>query len=347
VAEYPAAHRNDLVARLRSRRGNDHSSAVFEIIVFACLRSLDYEVTVHPELPGGRTRRPDFLAARDGEGFYVEAVLASEFSAEEKAARRQLHIIYQAISSISSPDFALDVHPRGVPPSDVRTRQLKRDLVKWLGGLDVEKVRRAWAEQATSEALPKKVWNEGEWSITFRAWPRASTAHSPVLTIGVQFSGVRWVNVWMPVRDAIVSKGNYYGRLDRPLVVAVNIDAAAVSRSDEIQALFGHEETIVFLDSDRGPEWNRAPDGAWTSHGGPRYRRIAGAWLFRSADAWNFVRQGATLYINPWADHELHGRIVNVASAIVRNDEVQFRAGHSLAEVLNVHSRWPEGPAAP
>ena len=57
--------------------------------------------------------------------------------------------------------------------------------------------------------------------------------------------GLRWVNAWEPLKDAVRSKALRYGELDKPLVVAVNSDQFHLNRIDEVQALYGEEEIVV------------------------------------------------------------------------------------------------------
>ncbi len=72
--DFPEEHRDLLMRRLRSKDFGQFMSAYFEMQVFAMLRRLDCNVTVHPCFPGaGGT--VDFGVTGDREAFFVEATV--------------------------------------------------------------------------------------------------------------------------------------------------------------------------------------------------------------------------------------------------------------------------------
>ena len=66
----------DVRGRLRSKDDRQSKGAFFELYLHECLLRMGYSVTCHPELDG-TSRRPDFLAEKDGRSIYVEARSAS------------------------------------------------------------------------------------------------------------------------------------------------------------------------------------------------------------------------------------------------------------------------------
>lgn len=68
--------RADVRGRLQSRDDRQSRGAFFELYLHECLLRMGYAVTCHPELDG-TSRRPDFLAEKDGRSFYIEARSAS------------------------------------------------------------------------------------------------------------------------------------------------------------------------------------------------------------------------------------------------------------------------------
>ena len=47
------------------------------------------------------------------------------------------------------------------------------------------------------------------------------------------------MNTWESIRDAAIRKGQKYGKLEIPLIVAVNVGEFHVDMIDIMQALFG------------------------------------------------------------------------------------------------------------
>lgn len=136
-SRYPADAQEALRGRLRSADDTAHTSAAFELVLHELLVRAGCQVlAVEPEIDG-TDRSPDFLAqTAAGERFYLEATLATGRSQAEEGADRRLHEALQAIDSVQSPDFFLDVHIAGSPSAPVSGRTLKCRLEAWLQTLD-------------------------------------------------------------------------------------------------------------------------------------------------------------------------------------------------------------------
>jgi hypothetical protein len=77
LEDYPASDRDDLAARLRSARDDQHRSAFFELRLHRLLVDLGHRIlAVEPKLPH-TWKSPDFLIeSREEHRFYLEAVNA-------------------------------------------------------------------------------------------------------------------------------------------------------------------------------------------------------------------------------------------------------------------------------
>lgn len=343
LERYPIEHRTEMEIRLRDRNDRNFASASFELILFACVSSLGYSVQVHPRLPNGNNKRPDFLVRRaGGEDFYLEAVLASEFDAAEIAARRRTNVVLEALEGINSPNFFIGIIAKGNPDTPPPTKKLKRDIQDWLKSLDPDSAKLSHDENGTHD-LPTYSWEHNGWSITFKAIPKRPEArgkHQRV--IGFQFDGARGVNSWEPIRDAIKQKGSRYGELDKPLLVAVNSDSISVDEIDEMQALFGEEE-FIFQTNGPGSEpiIRRKPNGAWHGPKGAQFKRVSGAWLFHSLNCWNPASRAPTLYFNPWANKPLPNQLTALKHARSEDIKMIWKEGIILGDILGLSANWP------
>ena len=114
-----------------------------------CLLRMGYSVACHPELEG-TSRRPDFLAEKDGRSVYVEARSTSISDvAVRKSAR--VNAVYESLDRLDSPNYFhwIEVAKQGDEP--LRARPLRRRLEKWLAGLDPDE------HQLLSEQAAKTV----------------------------------------------------------------------------------------------------------------------------------------------------------------------------------------------
>ncbi|HVL01850.1 MAG TPA: hypothetical protein VM553_18660, partial [Dongiaceae bacterium] len=106
----------DLISRIKSKDRRAFDSAIFEIVLYAIISGLGGKLEVHPMLENGSSKRPDFLVKMPkGEEFYLEAVLASEFSEAEMAAERRKNVVLSAIEKIDSPNFFIGITAEGNP----------------------------------------------------------------------------------------------------------------------------------------------------------------------------------------------------------------------------------------
>ncbi|MCK4830990.1 hypothetical protein KA005_85560, partial [bacterium] len=231
----------------------------------------------------------------------------------------------------------------GNPHTPPRGRPLRGELSRWLESLDPDVVAEEVDENGF-DAIPTMVWRHDNWDIKFEAIPIKSDRRGRgQRVIGTLSGGARWINGWEPIRDAIRSKGNHYGELDKPLVVAVNVDAFSLDRIDEMQALFGQEEYVFNRSNlDAQPEMRRAPNGAWHGREGPQYTRVSGAWLFGTLNPWNVISRKNTLYFNPWSASKLPEFLKQLNHATVVEEKMKWVDGSSLREILGLPESWPE-----
>ncbi|WP_150696765.1 hypothetical protein [Pandoraea terrae] len=130
LERYPGEHRAELLQRLRES-DIQFASATFELFLYTCFLQTGWTVEVHPEVPNGKGKRPDFRVHTDtGDAFYVEATLARELSDQELAAERRKNEVLRAIDDIRSPNFLLEIDVHGSPRSNVPRRNLRHVRAK-------------------------------------------------------------------------------------------------------------------------------------------------------------------------------------------------------------------------
>lgn len=301
-------------------------------------------IEIHPDLDNGSERHPDFLVSfGEGEQFYVEAVLASEHSGIELAAERRKNVVLDSIERIESPNFFLGINAEGNPETPPSGKALRRELSTWLATLDPDAVTNALDEHGL-DGVPKMQWYHDGWKIEFEAIPiKPERRGNGQRVIGMLSGGARFINGWEPIRDALSSKGNRYGELSKPLIVAVNVEAFSLDRIDEMQALFGQEEYVFSRESrEAQPAMRRAANGLWIGPRGPQYTRISGAWLFGGINPWNIVSRKNTVYFNPWARLAPPEDLRRLNHASANDGKMEWVDGITLAELLGISNKWPE-----
>lgn len=344
VRQYPNEEIYEIVARIRSGDDTAFRSSVFELVLHETLHRRGFRLTVHPELPNGRQTRPDFLVeAPNGESFYLEATLASEAGYVDRPSRARIEQFLDVLNKQPHKNFMLDVQNEGYPTSQPGSKQLLRGLHRWLDSLDPDMIAALIAERRFEE-MPLMPWEHSGWEVIFRPIPlsAAKRGRSRRL-IGMYDAGGGVVDHWNPLRKAIRKKGERYGELDKPLLIAVNLDSGFLDRIDERQALFGQEE-FVFRVGDPNAElrFRRKQNGAWIGQNGPEYTRVSGAWIFNDIQASAIVGKRNTIYFNPWASHALTDSLKIFPHVLVQDNKFEELGGEAIATILELDDNWPE-----
>jgi len=345
-SHYPEQDQLDLYGRFRSHDDAQYLSAFFELFLHELLLTLENRVEVHPVLQGN-PRRPDFLVRPQvGSSYYVEAVVATDETREESAARARMNAVYDVINRMDSPNFFIGMKVRGMPDTPPPGRQIRTFLQHQLADLDPDALGRAF-EVGGFQALPHWPYHSEDWHVEFFPIPKSQglRGRPGVRPIGIELGGLQRLDNRVAIRDAIVEKAGRYGELDLPYVVAVDALADFVDRIDIMEALFGKERFIFRggQDGADGPEAApRTPDGAWTSPNGPRYTRVSAVLmairLYPSSIPWSSI----CLYHNPWAARPYEGQINRLPrAAAASEDRMAWHDGISLGQLFQLAADWP------
>lgn len=344
-ARYPVAEREELASRIRSGDDVAFRSGLFELFLHEYLLRKGCLLEPHPLLPNGSLKRPDFLVtAPDGCRFYLEAVSAADRDDRNQAGKKMIATTLQYLSDATHPNFFVKVSSAGYPRTQPSGRRLVTEVLAWLNTLDADNVI-ATSEAKDFDRLPAMEWDHEDLILTISAIPcRPDARGNQRRLIGAQSYGARWVDGWSPIRDAVITKARRYGELDLPLVVAVNVETFRLDVIDETQALFGQEQIIFDMGNTNDElHMERAANGAWMGAGGPRSKRCSGAWLFHDVTPYTVSRRTHTLYVNPWAQHQLHESLLAaVPSSVLVEGELQWTAKERMGTVLGLPEEWPE-----
>ncbi|MDO8040369.1 hypothetical protein [Janthinobacterium sp. SUN137] len=344
LAQYPAKGIDEVVARLTRGNEVDFRSASFEVLIFNYLRRLGYTLEPHPELKNGSKKQPDFhVVAPDGSEFLLEAVLSKEDKGENPAVKAMIGTVMDKLNTRPHDNFRVTFSTRGVPTTQPSGKKILHEVHTWLNTLDPDQIQ---AEHHASffATAPKRDIPHEDWTVSFQPIPippeKRGTAKQ---LIGLIDGGGGVVDSWTPLRESLKEKGQRYGELEHPLLVAVNFSAFNLSDIDEMQALFGQEQFHFPIEGDGEPDFSRAKNGLWIGPKGPRATRVSGAWFFNDLSFHTAARRKGTLYFNPWALHALPAILDQFPHARVGADMKIERGGEvTFADVFKLSSDWPD-----
>lgn len=280
----------DVQGRLRSTDDRQSKGAFFELYLHECLLRMGYSVTCHPEL-AGTSRRPDFLAEKDGRSIYVEARSASPSNVTVRKSAL-VNEVYKSLDKLDSPNFFLwiDVATQGDAPLGVRS--LRGCLERWLAELDPDDSTIVGKRR---DDLPGFPYEDAGWKIDFRAIPKSPEARGRkgVRPLGIFGGGGGRVQDEEGIRGALADKGSAYRSLDAPFVVAIASGSISLKDYDVRNALYGTESTVMA----------RNPDGYW--YGGNRWdhRGVSGVLVVKSLHPAFVGKQQHTIWEHPDPEH--------------------------------------------
>jgi hypothetical protein len=342
--KFPNDDRADLLARFKSADNLQHISASFELYLHELMLKLGFTVEVHPETNTEKDTRPDFKATnKNGLSFYLEAVQSTDSAVEEQGANARLNVFFDTINRLDSSDFFLDIDFNGLPKTPPPGSKLRKQLNRWLDTLNADEVINE-LEIYGPDSLPKFEFVHNGWEAIFQAIPRSPEKRgNPVNNIiGSMSGGARWLNTWESIRDSLMNKGNRYGDLDLPFIVAVNANVFHLDRIDIMQALFGQEQFIVNPNNtDAEPRMKRAPNGLWHWEQGTRYKRISGVLIGFDIKPWTYGVRELVLYLNPWANHVVEGEIRSLPVAQAENNKMIWQNGEYPKDILELPESYP------
>jgi hypothetical protein len=339
----PAEHQADIRGRLRDDNAR-FDSALWELYLHESYRRSGYDVEIHPPVPD-KTTRPDFLARRGSDRFYVEAVSVGR-DQTEIAEKRRLDEVHRVLAEMKVTGFYLSVSKYGIGPRPLPTRKLRSELRRWLAGLDRDQVARdARSSPAVGLArLPDLLWQEDGWSLEIHAMP-VFDDDRPRSALGVTGMGEAIpVDNESGLERVLDSKRSRYGALDAPLVIAIH--SATDIRTYDYQV----ENALYGLARNRPHDRARGPGQLFTE----------GFWYGSSGWRSSHVPQVISLYdLAPWNVTNIRPRLWRTFEPGIAVPQqpgwlAQMRTGEraeplpsdDLADHFGLAADWP-GPDGP
>lgn len=339
--------RADVRGRLQSSDDRQSRGAFFELYLHECLLRMGYAVTCHPELDG-TSRRPDFLAEKDGRSFYIEARSASSSDVAVGNSAR-VNAVYESLDKMDSPNFFLwiDVVRRGDAP--LRARPLRGQLERWLGGLDPDEHTNVANKRR--EDLPGYVHEHAGWKIEFRAIPRSPEARGRegARPLGIFGGQASWARDEEGIRGALNDKGSAYGSVRAPFVVAIASSSMSLDDDDVLNALYGSEvlEWRTYPDGTEETAMTRQPDGYWYRGDHWNHRGVSAVLVVKNLHPAFVGTQQHTIWEHPEPEFAVDEFPIWRRSIVEKGAMTFIQPGHSQNEWFGLGDPWPIGEPFP
>ncbi|MCL4795764.1 MAG: hypothetical protein KJZ84_14480 [Bryobacteraceae bacterium] len=339
---YPSEGTAELIERMKSRDSHGFHSAAFELFVHEILRRRGFRLQTHPKLPTKETR-PDFLVqGPTGQSFYLEAAIASSKDGSSSSAEAMKKSAIEELNKSPHNAFRIMLDSYGDPTTQPGSRKFVGEVHAWLNSLDADGLRKQLETEGLSE-MPQKEWTHEKWNLTLTAVPIQPSLRGTVrgLVSGLM-PEARWMDDRLPLFKKITQKNAHYGDLDRPLVVAVNMQAPGLETIDERDSLFGQE---VWEERPHEPgssgRWVRRPNGAFIRPEGYGCCRVSAAWIFADLSPYTIANRRSTVYLHPAPHFPVPDSLLAFPHARVEAARLRYADGLSIREVLGLTDKWP------
>jgi hypothetical protein len=244
--------RAEVLGRLESGRDETSRGAFWEIYVNALLIWQKCEVQRIPEVRNLST--PDFLAKKEGEGFYIEATTI-QTAHDKRDHEKRFRTFLDYLNKQSHPRFCLGVFATKAGINSIHSKSLCKSVMAWLESLNDEVMHH--------RELSLK---DGDWEFEFSAIPKAGI-DCRMVNMSMS-SGAQVVKDDLKLRRAIKSKNESYSKvkIDSPIVLVIEEENGSFGGTliSRVGALFGDWQ-VVFDTRDGSSRSTRRSNGAWVS----------------------------------------------------------------------------------
>jgi hypothetical protein len=337
-SHYPADEQLELRKRFRSSQADQSFPAFFELYLHELLICLGCDIVLHPSVPAS-AKKPDFLVITpDSQRFYLEAVAVMDESRRETNAYQRLNKVFDAINSLESQDILLSIRVISLPDRSPSLRRIKHYVTQRLAEVNNEHLLNQLQLEGL-DGLPQWEYEQDGLHLVLSPIPITSDSHDlsdPSGLIGIVSHAAYWVTIQTAMREAIIKKGQRYGLLDIPYVIAVNAIGETADRRRIINVLYGDERNLISPNQFEIAEmrFDRQPDGVWVSPKGPRYTRISAVLVASELIPASMEKTDLCLYHNPWADKPYSSILTCLSQAVLNEKKILWKGGIPASNIL-------------
>lgn len=267
--------------------------------------------------------------------------MATGQSETTAAARRRLDEAIDAINSVKSPLFSLDVRYDGAPSQPAMQQRLKSSVQVWVDSLDYDEVCAAWAQildDGDESNFPTLKLEQHGCVFEIQPVPRETPGDQGQRAIGMLGLAMAvTVEPHVAIKGAIERKASRYGDLEKPYIIAVNSLSEFAGDDSVGTALFGMEAAACYRVGD-DLHWReyRNRDGVWHGPCGAQNTRVSAVLSVGRLSPWNLACRRMRLTFNPWARHPLAANPISADKCWLEGERLRLEGGRPVGEILGL-----------
>jgi len=221
-ANYPDENKLELQHSFK----NSFYNAFYELFIHETFYCQGYTLQVHPLLENS-SKRPDFLAKKDKQEFYIEATTVSYITDEEGRRENFKQKFIDELNKMNCPNFwlaleKLEFKKGKFPKVKTLRKEIEQKLTK-INPIDIE------TRQKNNLSNHELKCEDDNILIVLTLFNKSEIAKKNVNSrpIGLQFSPVTIKNADEDsdkILKAFKSKAGWYGELNKPFIICLNLD---------------------------------------------------------------------------------------------------------------------------
>lgn len=326
---------------LKSRFKKTFSSAFYELFIFNLFKNQGFDITIHPNVPNS-SKRPDFLLAKNGIEFYLEAKVAKGESEEQESYKHRINQIYDSLNNIKSPNFffrieELDLKTK-LQPS---TKQIRSKIENELTKFAPDEVTRQINTNGF-DSSPRISVEDDNLKLVISLIPKdPKNRNNDGRPIGAYPHEAYMGGEEESIKTSFEKKAKRYGKLDKPYIVCINsIGKKFFGDVDVMDAVWG-TEALSWSDDPNNNEEKlvRLRNGLVMGERGPIFKNVSGILINRVME-FNIAVSPHWLIKHPFADMDLNFDLFEISYQYLDKNYLVTVDGKSISEVLNTNSNW-------
>jgi len=297
--------------------------------------------TPPPHITKKRTR-PDFLVSDTrGKPLCVIECTSDCLPKEALSCNRRLNNLLLAIGKSRSPNFFLDIVHDGTLNNPAPGAKIRKELERWMAALDPDDLMQKIVSSGLDD-LPKYSWKSDDFILTITPIPKNPDRRNFGLGTAIGALSPREmseVKTSVGIKKALMNKGYYYGNLDLPFIIAINVIGNEFARREHcLEAFFGQECVSVSRTKDGSIQQRheRRPNGAWSGPAGFRMKGVSGAMIAFGLSAFTIHKQGPILYHHPCPSNPFSFDLWPLDQYVVRENRMVKLEGRPASDLLGL-----------
>lgn len=318
---YPENEKEELKSRVKAT----FNPAIFELFIFTLFTELGYLLEIHPEIPG-TTKRPDYLAKKGNDQFYIEVKFMTMLSQSEQALERRKNAVLDAINKIDASNFLLKLEEIFfLDNSQPSGKEIIRFFNKKIATYSPDDYTEGLMQRGF-EGMPELIYEDDKIKIKTKLLPksplhrgtksRSIGAHPSVTLIG---------NDSEDIKGSLETKAKRYGNPNAPYIICLNKQSVGLDLIEVQEALYGSLQ-ISWSDNpnNRDERMQFTGNGFFGSETNPKFTRVSGVYITNANTANLATTAEHAFRHNPFGKHP-----------------VDLKIDQSIKELLHIAEDYP------